>query len=124
MGRSCRFYSRLPGFRLVYGGSASSFSTFEVGKGSKVYLNLELEEPKPDDGSVQSGGIKRVADFGRVIFHTRDVDAIYQLMKQDRNISQAAIIENEPIDAPWGERYFHLREPDGYQLSFAQPIKS
>jgi hypothetical protein len=27
------------------------------------------------------------------------------------------------MDAPWGERYFHIREPDGYQLSFAKPIK-
>jgi hypothetical protein len=31
--------------------------------------------------------------------------------------------ENEPKDATWGERYFHVREPDGYQLSFATPIK-
>jgi len=29
--------------------------------------------------------------------------------------------ENEPVDAPWGERYFHMREADGYQLSFAEP---
>jgi hypothetical protein len=32
--------------------------------------------------------------------------------------------EDEPRDASWGERYFHIREPDGYQLSFAMPIKS
>ena len=30
--------------------------------------------------------------------------------------------ENEPTNAAWSERYFHIREPDGYQLSFAKPI--
>ncbi|MGH9996937.1 MAG: VOC family protein [Nitrososphaeraceae archaeon] len=30
--------------------------------------------------------------------------------------------ENEPTDASWGERYFHIRDPDGYLLSFAQLI--
>ena len=23
-------------------------------------------------------------------------------------------------DAPWGERYFHVRDPDGHELSFAR----
>ena len=32
------------------------------------------------------------------------------------------IFENEPVDAPWGERFFHIREPNGYELSFAQPL--
>jgi uncharacterized glyoxalase superfamily protein PhnB len=30
--------------------------------------------------------------------------------------------EFEPRDAPWGERYFHLRDPDGHELSFARPL--
>ena len=28
--------------------------------------------------------------------------------------------EMAPADAPWGERYFHLRDPDGHELSFAK----
>ena len=28
-----------------------------------------------------------------------------------------------PRDAAWGERYFHLHDPDGHELSFAQPIR-
>jgi hypothetical protein len=31
--------------------------------------------------------------------------------------------ENEPTNAAWGERYFHIREQDGYQLSFVKPIE-
>jgi uncharacterized glyoxalase superfamily protein PhnB len=29
-----------------------------------------------------------------------------------------------PRDAPWGERYFHMRDPDGHELSFARPYQS
>ena len=29
---------------------------------------------------------------------------------------------DSPQDASWGERYFHLPDPDGYELSFARPI--
>jgi uncharacterized glyoxalase superfamily protein PhnB len=27
-----------------------------------------------------------------------------------------------PRDAEWGERYFHLTDPDGHELSFARPL--
>ena len=30
--------------------------------------------------------------------------------------------EFPPRDAPWGERYFHVRDPDGHELSFARPL--
>jgi uncharacterized glyoxalase superfamily protein PhnB len=43
-------------------------------------------------------------------------------MTNDSSISRSAISENPPKDASWGERFFHVSEPDGYQLSFAQPI--
>ena len=29
---------------------------------------------------------------------------------------------DSPQDASWGERYFHLPDPDGHELSFARPI--
>jgi hypothetical protein len=25
-------------------------------------------------------------------------------------------------DADWGERFFHFADPDGHELSFAQPL--
>jgi uncharacterized glyoxalase superfamily protein PhnB len=28
-----------------------------------------------------------------------------------------------PRDAEWGERYFHLTDPDGHELSFARPLR-
>ena len=33
MEKSCKFYSRIPGFKIAYGGSnADSFTTFEIGE--------------------------------------------------------------------------------------------
>jgi uncharacterized glyoxalase superfamily protein PhnB len=32
--------------------------------------------------------------------------------------------EFEPRDAAWGERYFHLRDPDGHELSFPRPLSN
>ena len=29
--------------------------------------------------------------------------------------------ETPPRDAKWGERYFHLTDPDGHAFSFARP---
>jgi len=42
MQRSCNFYSKIPGFKLIYGGHHDEpFTTYEIGKNSNVYLNLE-----------------------------------------------------------------------------------
>lgn len=122
MRRSCNFYSRIPGFKLVYGGLCNdTFSTYEIGRYEfKMYLNLEL---------ITSGGNvhhqdKRAKQFGRIIFHTENVNKLYSYFRKNKSISNTISIENEPTDAPWGERYFHIREPDGYQLSFAKPKKN
>ena len=111
MESSCKFYSRIPGFRLVCGGISDSFTTYEIEGDSKMYLNLELR--KKDNKK----------DFGRIIFHTSSVDELYASLKKDHAISKWGSFENEPTNASWGERFFHIRDPDGYQLSFATPIK-
>ena len=128
MEKSCSLYSKIPGFRLAYGGGASdSFTTFEIGEGSNAtYLNLELMEEESDSFDFYKksnlGKRKWSKDFGRVIFYTENVDKLYSYMKQDEYISKYVVFENEPANAPWGERFFHIREPNGYQLSFAQPL--
>jgi catechol 2,3-dioxygenase-like lactoylglutathione lyase family enzyme len=130
MERSCRFYSQVPGFKLIYGSSDDTFTTFEIEEEeeehkSKICLNLELginnnREP-PNHIADNDNGWKR-QHFGRIIFHTEDVDRLYSYFKNNVSISNLISFENEPTNAPWGERYFHIREPDGYQLSFAEPI--
>jgi catechol 2,3-dioxygenase-like lactoylglutathione lyase family enzyme len=97
------FYEAL-GFALLYGGPRSSFTSFRVGAG---YLNLQLDPA----GSV------RPEPWGRVVFWVDDVDAMYQ-----RALAAGFTPETSPADASWGERYFHLRDPSGHELSFARPL--
>ena len=55
--------------------------------------------------------------WGRVIFYVEDVDAV------DRQAIDAGHHPSfVPTDAPWGERYFHIRDPHGHELSFARPL--
>lgn len=137
MEKSCYLYSRIPGFRLTYGGKPSDhFTTFEIGEGNNAtYLNLERieEEDHEDDLSSSAadfnnnksnlgGKTKGSENFGRIIFHTDNVDKLYSYMQHDEYVSKSIIFENKPTNAAWGERFFHIREPDGYQLSFAQPL--
>jgi hypothetical protein len=44
-------------------------------------------------------------------------------LRRNEDISNSILFKNEPMDAPWGERYFHILEPDGYLLSFAKTIE-
>ena len=122
MNKSCNFYSQIPGFKLVYGGSSNdSFTTFQIGKSNTAgYLNLELVANYAINNF--NNDIDR-KHSGRIIFYVDDVDKLYSYFKSNKEISNTIIIEIEPKDASWGERYFHIREPDGYQLSFAEPIK-
>jgi catechol 2,3-dioxygenase-like lactoylglutathione lyase family enzyme len=118
MKRSCNFYSKIPGFKLIYGGYPNDlFTTYEIGN-SAVYLNLELFKMTANG---QKGDRRNAV---KIIFHTENVDKLYFYFKKDKTISRLILFENEPTDASWGERYFHIRDPDGYLLSFAKTVKN
>ena len=53
--------------------------------------------------------------MGRV--DVADVDALY-----DRALATGYQPATVPRDAVWGERFFHLIDPGGYELSFAKPL--
>jgi catechol 2,3-dioxygenase-like lactoylglutathione lyase family enzyme len=102
MARAIAFYTALGG-QVAYGGPAASFSSLEFG-GANVNL---IAEPHDLHWSW----------WGRVVFRVDDADAAYAA------VTAAGLQpESTPEDADWGELYFHLRDPDGHQLSFAQPI--
>jgi catechol 2,3-dioxygenase-like lactoylglutathione lyase family enzyme len=103
MRRAVRFYGAL-GFEIARGGEATDFTTFRAGAGG--YLNL-----------IAQGDDKRWSWWGRIIFHVDDVDAIF-----DRALAAGLSPSTTPHDAVWGERYFHLTDPDGHELSFARPL--
>lgn len=119
MEKSCKFYSRIPGFQIVYGGSnADAFTTFKIGEATKMYLNLELRSK-----SDAAHELNNKRDFGRIIFYTEDVDELFTHLKSDASITELVTFENNPMDSSWSERFFHLRDPDDYELSFAMPIE-
>lgn len=102
MARAVAFYEAL-GFERNYGGPAAGFTSFFAGSG---FLNL-IAVPRDRSWSW----------WGRTIFHVDDVDAQYQ-----RACDAGLAPHDEPRDAPWGERFFHITDPDGHELSFARPL--
>ena len=102
MARAVAFYEAV-GFARLYGGPDGEFTSYRVGDG---FLNLQLD---------RDAGPQPV--WGRVILWVDDVDA-----QHGRVVAAGYTPESEPADAPWGERYFHVRDPDGHELSFAKPL--
>lgn len=102
MARSFDFYTAL-GFEIRHGGPDADFSSYPVGEG---YLNVITQ---PAD--------RQWSWWGRLIFYVDDTDALHRLA-----IEEGLSPEAPPRDAEWGERYFHISDPDGHELSFATPL--
>lgn len=103
MARALAFYEKL-GFRVRKGGARHDFTTLDAGSSS---LNLIAV---PADRQWQW--------WGRLIFYTADVDGLYR-----QALAQGLQPDFAPEDAAWGERYFHITDPDGHELSFAWPLE-
>jgi catechol 2,3-dioxygenase-like lactoylglutathione lyase family enzyme len=101
MARAVRFYRTLS-LEIVHGGAEAEFTSFRAGAG---YLNLTAQPVR-----------RHWTWWGRVIFYESDVDGLYT-----RLIGAGYQPHAEPHDAEWGERFFHVTDPDGHELSFAWP---
>jgi uncharacterized glyoxalase superfamily protein PhnB len=97
-----RFYEAL-GFELLHHKPHLRFATFRAGD---QFLNLTGERPGD-----------KIHWWGRAIFYVSNVDDMYA-----RALECGVTPEFPPRDAPWGERYFHLTDPDGHEISFAKPL--
>lgn len=100
---SLRFYRDVLGMELLYGGEDSCFSSLRSREAESAILNLQQGHPG-----------KR---WGRLILYVTDVGAFWTHLKK-RGFDPA-----KPRDGAWGERYFHMPDPDGNELSFARPIR-
>ncbi|MFT5182674.1 MAG: putative glyoxalase superfamily protein PhnB [Alphaproteobacteria bacterium] len=103
MARAITFYRAL-GFEMLYGGDDAELTSFAAGSS---FLNVIVA---PKEASVSW--------WGRAIFYVDDVDALYA-----RALAAGFTPEAAPQDATWGERYFHLADPDGHELSFARRLE-
>ncbi len=86
---------------IVFGGEDAFFSSLRAKDSSAPILNLEQGHSVPG--------------WGRMIFYVADVDAFWEYLRGK------GFNPESPRDASWGERYFHMSDPDGHELSFARP---
>ena len=98
MPEAITFYTQL-GFTLVYGSPHAQFSTLQAGD---ALVNLTLA---PNF---------RPTWWGRTIFRVDDVETLYHTAVA-QGLTPSALQQGS-----WGERYFHLTDPNGHELSFAQ----
>ncbi len=99
---SVRFYREVLGMELLYGGPNADFSSLRIPGTKLPIINL------------QQG--RTAARWGRMIFQVSDVDAFWTHLKEQ------GFEPDPPRDGSWGERYFHMHDPDGHELSFARPL--
>ncbi len=100
---SVRFYRDVLGMELLYGGENAGFSSLRAKDAQSAILNLEQGD--------------RVTRWGRLIFYVTDVDALWIHLKE------RGFDPEIPRDASWGERYFHMPDPEGHELSFARSLQ-
>ncbi len=103
MKASVRFYGDVLGMEIVYGGKDAFFSSLRAKDAEDPILNLEQGRSATGWGA-------------RMIFYVADVDAFWEYLRGK------GFNPESPRDASWGERYFHMPDPDGHELSFAHPI--
>jgi catechol 2,3-dioxygenase-like lactoylglutathione lyase family enzyme len=101
MRRAVAFYEMV-GFKVLYGGGQATFTSFRLGD---TFLNLILTPS-------YTGGW-----WGRVIFRVAKVDDLHAAL-----LAKGMKLEL-PRNGPWGERYFHVSDPDGHELSFAELLQ-
>jgi len=101
MRRAVQFY-RMLGLQLAHGGEEAAFTSFRAGPNFLNLISQPIERPR--------------GWWGRVIFYEPNVDELYA-----RLVAAGCRPLTAPRDAEWGERFFHLTDPDGHELSFAWP---
>jgi catechol 2,3-dioxygenase-like lactoylglutathione lyase family enzyme len=99
---SVQFYRGVLGMEVLDGGEDAPFSSLRAKDAECPILNLEQGRSVPG--------------WGRMIFYVADVDAFWERLRGK------GLQPERPRDASWGERYFHMPDPDGHELSFARPI--
>jgi catechol 2,3-dioxygenase-like lactoylglutathione lyase family enzyme len=101
MARSVAFYQAI-GLDILYGGARATFTSFRLGD---AFVNLILTPTYAGNW------------WGAPVFRVEKVDDLHA------SFIAKGIQAESPQDGSWGERYFHLRDPDGHELSFAQLLR-
>ena len=81
MKKSVDYYSKIPNFKMVFGGPDNQFTSFLIDDVEKSYLNLKLDKV-------------RLPNFGRIIFYVDDVDDLFAYMENDEILSGLGKLES------------------------------
>ena len=103
MSKALAFYKVL-GFRTAWVAADGSFATINA---DGAWINIVRADPSASWGP-----------WGRYILHVDDVDAFHERLSEAGYQPEMA-----PSDASWGERYFHVLDPDGHELSLAKRFR-
>ena len=104
MAASAAFYEVL-GSEVVFGGVEASFTTLKLN--NEQFLNLQLD----------AMWVPAERVWGRFILWVDNVDAMHKAF-----IAAGFTPLMAPSDAVWGERYFHILDPAGHEVSIARRL--
>lgn len=109
MAAALRFYVDTLDLPVVYGGADAPFTTLEL---DTTFINLFVhDEP--------------TQFWGRFIVHVADPDQLHETITAAvaaGQLPESCTPHAALADATWGERYFHVNDPDGHELSFARRL--
>lgn len=109
--KSLAWYQNVVGFGVERSVERDGNPVFVALKAGDVRLSLNQ-----DDGAKGWDRIKGLG-FSINIWTTEDVDAIASRIK-----ASGGTLDSEPVDAPWGARFFRLTDPDGFKLAILKSL--
>jgi uncharacterized glyoxalase superfamily protein PhnB len=109
--KSLAWYRNVVGFGVERTVERDGKPVFVALKAGDVRLSLNQ-----DDGAK---GWERVKGQGFSVnfWTTEDIDAIASRIK-----ASGGTLDSEPVDAPWGARFFRLTDPDGFKLAILKSL--
>ncbi len=109
--KSVAWYQDVVGFGVERTYESNGKLTLVSLKAGDVKINLNQDDGKKGWDRVKGLG------FSINVWTPEDVDAIANSIK-----ANGGTLDSEPVDAPWGARFFRITDPDGYKLAILKPL--
>jgi uncharacterized glyoxalase superfamily protein PhnB len=109
--KSAAWYQNVVGFGVERTVEQEGRLVLVALKAGHVRLNLNQ-----DNGAKGWDRIKGLG-FSINMWTTEDIDTVANRIK-----ASGGKLDSEPVDAPWGARYFRLTDPDGFKLAVLKPL--
>jgi uncharacterized glyoxalase superfamily protein PhnB len=111
LSKSAAWYRDVVGFGIERAHEHEGRLVFVELRAGDVRVNLNQ-----DDGGKGWDRVKGLG-FSIGIWTTEDIDGIARHIK-----AAGGTLDSEPVDAPWGARYFRFTDPDGFSFAVLKPL--